>query len=95
MDKTKVLTALEKLTAGKTDDESLALIAEVTAELDTVTEDTSTIADEYEHKLQELDTKWREKYRHAFFHNADPAEEPEDEPDDEEDEPESYEDLFK
>lgn len=96
MDKTKVLSALEKLTEGKTDDESLALIAEVTAELDTVTDDTSTIKDEYEHKLQELESMWREKYRHAFFHGTDEKEDPEEnEETEEKEEPETYEDLFK
>lgn len=96
MDKVKVLSALEKLTEGKTDDESLALIAEVTAELDTVTDDTSTIKDEYEHKLQELESMWREKYRHAFFHGTDEKEDPEEgEETEEKEEPETYEDLFK
>ena len=106
MNKEVILTALDTLTAGKTDDQTLELIETITNELNTVpddgegadnsTESIEALRAEYEAKLAACDENWRNKYRTAFFHGAEP-EEKEDGEDEEEEEDEktSYDDLFK
>ena len=107
MNKEVILTALDTLTAGKTDDQTLELIESITNELNTVSDDEGegsengaesieALRAEYEAKLAACDENWRNKYRTAFFHGAEP-EEKEDEEDEEEEEDEktSYDDLFK
>lgn len=105
MNKEVILTALDTLTAGKTDDQTLELIESITNELNTVpdeegadnsAESIEALRAEYEAKLAACDENWRNKYRTAFFHGADP-EEKDDKEDDEEEEDEktSYDDLFK
>ena len=102
MNKEVILTALDTLTAGKTDDQTLELIESITNELNTVpdgegeAEALDVLRAEYEAKLAACEDKWRNKYRTAFFHGAeeDEQEEREDE-EDEEDEKTSYDDLFK
>ena len=106
MNKEVILTALDSLTAGRTDDEALELIEAITNELNTVPDDgegTDNSAEslealraEYEAKLATCEETWRNKYRTAFFHGPEP-EEKEDEEDEEEEEDEmtSYDDLFK
>ena len=107
MNKEVILTALDTLTAGKTDDQTLELIESITNELNTVSDDEGEGAEngteamdnlraEYEAKLAACEDKWRNKYRTAFFHGAEP-EEKEDGEDEEEEEDEktSYDDLFK
>lgn len=90
------MSAVDTLTAGKTDDQTLELIGAIKSELDTVDEDETAgleeMKAEYEKKLAEVETSWREKYRNAFFHGTDEELE-EDEED--EDEKTSYDDLFK
>ena len=103
MNKEAILTALDALTAGKTDDQTLELIESITNELNTVSDDEGEGAEsiealraEYEAKLAACEETWRNKYRTAFFHGAEP-EEKEDGEDEEEEEDEktSYDDLFK
>ena len=109
MNKEVILTALDTLTAGKTDDQTLELIESITNELNTVpdegeSEDNSAesleaLRAEYEAKLAACEDKWRNKYRTAFFHGAEPEEnedrEDEEDEEEEEDEKTSYDDLFK
>ena len=107
MNKEVILTALDTLTAGKTDDQTLELIESITNELNTVPDDEGEDAEnvseamdnlraEYEAKLAACEDMWRNKYRTAFFHGAEP-EEKEDGEDEEEEEDEktSYDELFK
>ena len=106
MNKEVILTALDTLTAGKTDDQTLELIESITNELNTVSdegegadnsaESIEALRAEYEAKLAACDENWRNKYRTAFFHGAEPEEKEErEDEEDEEDEKTSYEDLFK
>lgn len=104
MNKEVIMTALDTLTAGKTDDQTLELIESITNELNTVSDDEGEGAEsiealraEYEAKLAACDENWRNKYRTAFFHGAE-ADEQVDEEEDEEDEDKEmtdYEELFK
>ena len=107
MNKEVIMTALDSLTAGRTDDQTLELIEAITNELNTVpdgegegednsAESLEALRAEYEAKLAACEDKWRNKYRTAFFHGAD-EEEQEDREDEEEEEDEktSYDDLFK
>ena len=107
MNKEAILTALDALTAGKTDDQTLELIESITNELNTVSDDEGEGADngteamdnlraEYEAKLAACEDMWRNKYRTAFFHGAEPEEnEDREDEEEEEDEKTSYDDLFK
>ena len=106
MNKEAILTALDALTAGKTDDQTLELIESITNELNTVpdegegadndTEAMDNLRAEYEAKLAACEDMWRNKYRTAFFHGAEPEEnEDREDEEEEEDEKTSYDDLFK
>ena len=105
MNKEVILTALDTLTAGKTDDQTLELIESITNELNTVPDGEGEGADngaealdalraEYEAKLAACEDKWRNKYRTAFFHGPEP-EEQEEEEEEEIEEMTDYEELFK
>ena len=104
MNKEVILTALDTLTAGKTDDQTLELIESITNELNTVSDDEGEGAEsiealraEYEAKLAACDENWRNKYRTAFFHGAEPEEKEDGEDEDEEEKEEmtDYDELFK
>ena len=103
MNKEVILTARDSLTAGKTDDQTLELIESITNELNTVpegegaengTEAMDALRAEYEAKLAACEDMWRNKYRTAFFHGAEP-EEQEDEEEEEKEEMTDYEELSK
>ena len=105
MNKEVIMTALDTLTAGKTDDQTLELIESITNELNTVPDEEGEGADngaealdalraEYEAKLAACEDKWRNKYRTAFFHGPEP-EGQEEEEEEEKEEMTDYEDLFK
>lgn len=103
MNKEVILTALDTLTAGKTDDQTLELIESITNELNTVSDDEGTdnsteeldaLRAEYEAKLAACEETWRNKYRTAFFHGAE-QEEQEEEEEEEKEEMTDYEELFK
>ena len=98
------MTALDTLTAGHTDDQTLELIETITNELNTADEggeDSAAELDElraeYEAKLAACEETWRNKYRTAFFHGPEEeegAEGGEDEADEDE-EMTDYDELFK
>ena len=105
MNKEVIMTALDTLTAGRTDDQTLELIETITNELNTVpdgegeggengTESLEALRAEYEAKLAACEETWRNKYRTAFFHGPD-QEEQEEEEEQEKEEMTDYEDLFK
>lgn len=104
MNKEVIMTALDTLTAGKTDDQTLELIETITNELKTVpdgegegvdngAEALDALRAEYEAKLAACEETWRNKYRTAFFHGAEQEEEEEEE--EEKEEMTGYEELFK
>ena len=103
MNKEVIMTALDSLTAGRTDDQTLELIEAITNELNTAgeggedsTAELDALRAEYEAKLAACEDMWRNKYRTAFFHGAEPEEKEDGEDEDEEeDEKTSYDDLFK
>ena len=95
------MTALDSLTAGRTDDQTLELIEAITNELNTAdeggedsTEELDALRSEYEAKLAACEETWRNKYRTAFFHGAE-EEEQEEEEEEEKEEMTDYEELFK
>lgn len=101
MNKEVIMTALDSLTAGRTDDQTLELIESITNELNTADEggadstaELDALRAEYEAKLAACDEAWRNKYRTAFFHGAE-QEEAEDEEDEDKEEMTDYEELFK
>ena len=95
------MTALDTLTAGRTDDQTLELIEAITNELNTADDDggedstaeLDALRAEYEAKLAACEETWRNKYRTAFFHGAEEEEEEEEE--EEKEEMTDYEELFK
>ena len=103
MNKEVIMTALDTLTAGRTDDQTLELIETITNELNTADEggedsteelDLDALRAEYEAKLAACEETWRNKYRTAFFHGAE-EEEQEEEEEEGKEEMTDYEELFK
>ena len=103
MKKEVIMTALDSLTAGRTDDQTLELIEAITNELNTADEggedstaELDALRAEYEAKLAACEETWRNKYRTAFFHGAEEEEQEEEEEEEEEkEEMTDYEELFK
>ena len=103
MNKEVIMTALDTLTAGRTDDQTLELIESITNELNTPDEggenstaELDALRAEYEAKLATCEETWRNKYRTAFFHGPEPEEaEQEEEEEEEKEEMTDYEELFK
>ena len=107
MNKEVIMTALDTLTAGRTDDQTLELIESITNELNTVpdegegaengTEAMDTLRAEYEAKLAACEDTWRNKYRTAFFHGPEEEEGAEGGEDEEDEDKEmtDYDELFK
>lgn len=98
--KDEFMEKLKLLTEGKTDDETLKIIEDFNDTINAVNtegEEVEALKAEYEQKLVDLDTSWREKYKDAFFNGAEEVKEEvkETEEPEEKDEPETYEDLFK
>ena len=102
MNKEVIMTALDTLTAGRTDDQTLELIEAITNELNTADEggedstaELDALRAEYEAKLASCEETWRNKYRTAFFHGAEEEEQEEEEEEENEEEMTDYEELFK
>ena len=98
MNKEVIMTALDTLTAGRTDDQTLELIEAITNELNTADdggEDSTAELDEYEAKLAACEETWRNKYRTAFFHGAEEEEQEEEEEEEGKEEMTDYDELFK
>ena len=99
--KDEFMEKLKLLTEGKTDDETLKIIEDFNDTIDAIGdgEDVEAIKSEYEQKLVDLDTSWREKYKNAFFNGPegdDGAGEPQEPEDPEEnEEPTTYDELFE
>ena len=101
MNKEVIMTALDTLTAGRTDDQTLELIETITNELNTTDEggkdstaELDTLRAEYEAKLAACEETWRNKYRTAFFHGTE-EEEQEEEEEEEKEEMTDFDELFK
>ena len=97
--KDEFMEKLKLLTEGKTDDETLKIIEDFNDTINAVNTDSEEVDEvraEYEQKLVDLDTSWREKYKDAFFNGPENKEDEKyiEEPE-EKDEPETYEDLFE
>ena len=92
---------LKLLTDGKTDDETLKIIEDFNDTINAAEnggEDVEAVKEEYEQKLVDLDTSWREKYKDAFFNGLEDKKDNEpEEPEDPEEkgEPTTYEELFE
>ena len=102
MNKEVIMTALDTLTAGRTDDQTLEMIEAITNELNTVgeggedsTAELDALRAEYEAKLAACEETWRNKYRTAFFHGPEEEEQEEEEDEEKEEEMTDYEELFK
>lgn len=95
--KDEFMEKLKLLTEGKTDDETLKIIEDFNDTINAVSsggEEVEALKAEYEQKLVDLDTSWREKYKDAFFNGAEEINDEVKDPE-EKDEPETYEDLFE
>lgn len=90
LSKDELLEKVRAYVGDRTDDETLAIIEDISDSFD------SSDADEWRQKFEENDKMWRDKYISRFFEkNNDGIEDPTDEKDDEEKEYKTFEDLFE
>lgn len=90
LSKDELLEKVRTYVGDRTDDETLAIIEDISDSFD------SSDADEWKQKYEENDKMWRDKYISRFFEkNDDGIEDPTDEKDDEEKEYKTFEDLFE
>lgn len=90
LSKDELLEKIRTYVGDRTDDETLAIIEDISDSFD------SSDADEWRQKFEENDKMWRDKYISRFFEkNDDGIEDPTDEKDDEEKEYKTFEDLFE
>lgn len=90
LSKDELLEKVRTYVGDRTDDETLAIIEDISDSFD------SSDADEWRQKFEENDKMWRDKYISRFFEkNDDGIEDPTAEKDDEEKEYKTFEDLFE
>lgn len=90
LSKDELLEKVRIYVGDRTDDETLAIIEDISDSFD------SSDADEWKQKYKENDKMWRDKYISRFFEkNEDEIEDPTDEKYDEEKEYKTFEDLFE
>lgn len=90
LSKDELLEKVRTYVGDRTDDETLAIIEDISDSFD------SSDVDEWRQKFEENDKMWRDKYISRFFEkNEDGIEDPTDEKDDEEKEYKTFEDLFE
>lgn len=90
LSKDELLEKVRTYVGDRTDDETLAIIEDISDSFD------SSDADEWKQKYIENDNMWRDKYISRFFEkNDDEIEDPTNEKDDEEKEYKTFEDLFE
>lgn len=90
LSKDELLEKVRTYVGDRTDDETLAIIEDISDSFD------SSDADEWKQKFEENDKMWRDKYISRFFEkNEDGIEDHTDEKDDEEKEYKTFEDLFE
>lgn len=90
LSKDELLEKVRTYVGDRTDDETLAIIEDISDSFD------SSDADEWRQKFEENDKMWRDKYISRFFEkNDDGIEDPTVEKDDEEKEYKTFEDLFE
>lgn len=90
LSKDELLEKVRIYVGDRTDDETLAIIEDISDSFD------SSDTDEWRQKFEENDKMWRDKYISRFFEkNDDGIEDPTDEKDDEEKEYKTFEDLFE
>jgi hypothetical protein len=90
LSKDELIEKVKKYVGDRTDDETIAIIEDISDSFD------SSDADEWKQKYEDNDNMWREKYISRFFEkNDDEIEDPTDGKDDEEKEYKTFEDLFK
>lgn len=90
LSKDELLEKVRRYVGDRTDDETLAIIEDISDSFD------SSDVDEWRQKFEENDKMWRDKYISRFFEkNDDGIEDPTYEKDDEEKEYKTFEDLFE
>lgn len=90
LSKDELLEKVRTYVGDRTDDETLAIIEDISDSFD------ASDAAEWRQKFEENDKMWRDKYISRFFEkNDDGIEDPTDEKDDEEKEYKNFEDLFE
>lgn len=90
LSKDELLEKVRTYVGDRTDDETLAIIEDISDSFD------SSDAAEWKQKFEENDKRWRDKYISRFFEkNDDGIEDPTDEKDDEEKEYKTFDDLFE
>lgn len=90
LSKDELLEKVRTYVGDRTDDETLAIIEDISDSFDL------SDATEWRQKFEENDKMWRDKYISRFFEkNDDGIEDPTDEKDDEEKEYKTFEDLFE
>lgn len=93
----ELLEKVKNYVGERNDDVSLELIEDISDSfVDTESaEDTEKIKTEYEAKIADLDSEWREKYKARFFSKDENEDDVEDEEEEEVKEKTDYSDLFE
>lgn len=79
MTRDEFMELVRKLVGDRTDDETLEIIESLSTFYDEYENPTAVeeVIKEYEEKIKNVEKKWREKYRDAFFSGVKPNEEKE------------------
>lgn len=93
----ELLEKVKNYVGDRTDDESIEIIEDISDSFEEseLTEEVEKIKTEYESKLANLDTEWREKYKARFFSKDENEDDREDEEEKEVTEKTDYSDLFE
>lgn len=92
----ELLEKVKNYVGDRTDDESIEIIEDISDSFEESesAEEVEKIKTEYETKLANLDTEWREKYKARFFSKDENEDNEENEEEEEVEEKTDYSDLF-
>ena len=93
--KEELLERIKTYTGDRTDDETIALVEDVTDTIEDMANRDDSSEEEWKEKYERLDEEWRAKYKERFFTTPTEVKEDQKEDDEKDGKETSFDDLFE